>query len=187
MSEQQNSEGGGSQDGDPKSLVIPVHCNNLITMLDKLDAVGPDQLFQDRDYTANGDWISILTSKPPDINWEMCRVIQQLKFSQDSRFAEFSGGLLVETHTRDGPELVNKGLTRNLLVSLNQGEAWCIQPLVTTKRQLKSLMDREQNETNQLNKLPLVMLQNVELEELVLVAKDNFATSFENPTYKETF
>ena len=140
MSEDQSSQGGGSQDGDPKCLFIPDHCTNLTTMLNKLEAIGPDQLFQERDYTANGDWISILTHPPPNINWEMCRVTHQLKFSPESRFADWSGGLLVETHTRDGPELENKGLKRNLMVSLGQGEAWCVQPMITTKSQLGSLM-----------------------------------------------
>ena len=119
MSEDQTSQGGGSQDGDPKFLFIPDHCINLKTMLSKLEAIGPNQLFQERAYTANGDWVSILTHPPPNINWEMCRVTHQLQFSPESRFADWSGGLLVETHTRDGPELENKGLKRNIMVSLN--------------------------------------------------------------------
>ena len=99
------SEDNTSQDGDPKLLSIPGHCSNLRAMLGKLEAVGHHQLFQDRAYTANGDWLSILTHPPPAINWEMCRVTHQLQFSPESRFTDWSGGLLVETHTRDAAEL----------------------------------------------------------------------------------
>ena len=188
MSEDHTSQGGGSQDGDPKFLFISDHCINLKTMLSKLEAIGPNQLFQERAYTANGDWVSILTHPPPTINWEMCRVTHQLQFSPESRFADWSGGLLVETHTRDGPELENKGLKRNLMVSLNQGEgAWCVQPMITTKSQLSSLIDREQNVNNHLNLLPVVGMRNVELEDLALIVKDNLAPPINNPTHQETF
>ena len=180
------SEDNTSQDGDPKLLSIPGHCSNLTTMLGKLEAVGHHQLFQDRAYTANGDWLSILTHPPPDINWEMCRVTHQLEFSPESRFSDYTGGLLVETHTKDAAELEGKGLKRNLVVSLNQGEAWCIQPIVTTRSQLASLMDREQNENNPLNLLPLVGMQNINLEELDLIIQENLAPPIYNPTHQET-
>ena len=186
MSEDNISQGDGSQDGDPKFLVIPDHCINLREMLSKLDAISSNQLFQERAYTANGDWVSILTHPPPTINWEMCRVTHQLHFSPNSKCADWSGGLLVETHTRDAAELEGKGLKRNLVVSLNQGGAWCIQPIVTTRSQLGSLMDREQNENNPLNLLPLVGMRNIDLEELDLIIQENLAPPIYNPTHQET-
>ena len=180
------SEDNTSQDGEPKLLSIPGHCSNLKTMIDKLEAVGHNQLFQDRAYTANGDWISILTHPPPDINWEMCQVTHQLEFSPESRFSDYTGGLLVETHTKNAAELEGKGLKRNLVVTPDQGEAWCIQPIITTRSQLASLMSREQNESNHQNLLPLVGMQSVSLEEMDQIIQENLAPPMYNPTHQET-
>ena len=55
MSEDNTSQAGGSQDGDPKLLSIPGHCSNLTTMLGTVEAVGHHQLFQDGANTANRD------------------------------------------------------------------------------------------------------------------------------------
>ena len=179
------SEESHSQYGEPKELSIPAHCSNLKILIDKLKAVGDDQLFQDRAYTGNGDWISILTNPPPGVNWELCQVTHQLQFSQESRFSSYTGGLLVETHTKNEVELQGKGLKRNLVVTPNQGEAWCIQPIVTTRSQLDSLENREQNESNPQNGLPLVGMKNISLEEMNQIIEENLAPQMFNPTHPE--
>ena len=179
------SEENHSQYGEPKELSIPAHCSNLKILIDKLEAVGGDQLFQDRAYTGNGDWISILINPPPGVNWELCQVTHQLEFPQESRFSNYTGGMLVETHTKDEVELQGKGLKRNLVVTPNQGEAWCIQPIVTTRSQLDSLENREQNESNPQNGLPLVGMKGVSLEEMNQIIEENLAPQMYNPTHQE--
>ena len=74
---------------------------------------------------------------------------------QDGANTDNGDRLPTLTHPPPTAELENKGL-KNLMVSSNQGGAWCIQPIVTT------LIDRERNVNNLLP-----------VEELDLIVQDN--------------